>query len=223
MSIIKKIRSKVAKTMITYNMLEKNDRILIAYSGGKDSIIMTDILINLQKKVPFHFDLKLVIISALKREKIEESIKQFNLEYEIIKFNNSTLERAKSPCQICSRIRRGALYDYAIKNNYNKIALGHHLDDVIETFFMNQLFQAKLETMKATFLSDDKRNRIIRPLHSILEDDLINYFSEKEFKLLNRNCPFRVKGTKREEIKTLLSNFNKMEKSNIYYSLKSFF
>ena len=223
MSIIKKIESKVSKTMLKYNMIEKDDRILIAYSGGKDSIVMTDILINLKRKVPFNFELKLITVSALPKKQIINNITQFGIDYKIIEFDNSTLKGTKSPCQICSRIRRGSLYEYAYKNRYNKIALGHHLDDVIQTSFMNQLFQAKLETMKAKFISDDKRNIIIRPLHSILEDDIIKYFNEKEFKLLNRNCTFRVTKTKREEIKVLLDRFNKMEKSNIYYSLKDFY
>jgi tRNA 2-thiocytidine biosynthesis protein TtcA len=225
-TFINKIRKKVSKTMLNYSMLQENDRVLIAFSGGKDSIVVSDILNHIKKKVNFKFDLSAIMIGNEHAKNIK-SIKQQmeNINIEVIPFSTQTIDKTKNKpfCQICSRIRRGTIYDYAIKNNFNKIVLGHHLDDVVETFFMNQFYQAKLETMKPIFTSDDGNNIIIRPLHPILEEDILKYFNLMEFNLLQAYCPFGVTRSKRSEIKNLLNSISDIEKYNIYHSIEELF
>ncbi len=222
---IKKIRKKVSKTMIQYSMLKKNDRILIAFSGGKDSIVVSDILYSIKGKVGFDFELSAVMIgnSHLNVKYINNKMERIKLKIIDFKPENIKKNKNNSYCQICSRIRRGSIYQYAVENNYNKIVLGHHLDDVIETFFMNQFYQAKLETMKPVFTSDDKRNTVIRPLHSILEKDIIKYFNLMEFETLNTVCPFGTVKSKRSETKKLLNSLSDIEKYNIYHSIEGLF
>ena len=223
---LKKIRKKVSKTMILYSMIEEGDKILIAFSGGKDSIVVSDIIFNIKKKVNFKFDLSAVMIGNENSANIKLIKKQMeSINIKTIGFNTKNIPMSKNTnhCQICSRIRRGTIYDYAVKNNYNKIILGHHLDDVIETFFLNQFYQAKLETMKPIFTSDDKKNIIIRPLHSILEKDIQKYFDLLNFKTLLAYCPFGTTKSKRSETKKLLSNLSDMEKYNIYHSIEGLF
>jgi tRNA 2-thiocytidine biosynthesis protein TtcA len=229
---INKIRKKVSKTMIKYSMVKPNDRVLIAFSGGKDSIVVSDILYYLQQKVRFNFELSAIMIGNAdlnikfinnKMEKIKIEIINFNTKKIISTSLNKHKYKKNSYCQICSRIRRGSIYQYAIENNYNKIVLGHHLDDVIETFFMNQFYQAKLETMKPIFNSDDKKNIVIRPMHSILEQDIIKYFSIMEFETLKTTCPFGTTKSKRSETKKLLDSLSNIEKYNIYHSIEGLF
>jgi len=222
---INKIRKKVSKTMIKHSMIEPNDRVLIAFSGGKDSIIVSDILYSIKRKVSFNFELSAVMIgnSHLNVKFINNKMEKINLKIIDFKPQNIKKDKNNSYCHICSRIRRGSIYEYAKNNNYNKVVLGHHLDDVIETFFMNQFYQAKLETMKPIFTSDDKNNIVIRPLHSILEQDIIKYFNLMEFETLNTICPFGTTKSKRSETKKLLNSLSSIEKYNIYHSIEGLF
>jgi len=220
---LKKIRKKAAKTMIEYSMLEENDKVLIAFSGGKDSIVVSDIIINLKKKVNFNFELMAFMIGNENSPNIKFVKQQLeSVNIKTIAFTAENIEKRKNSnhCHICSRIRRGTIYNYAVENNCNKIILGHHLDDVIETFFMNQFYQARLETMKAIFKSDDGRNTVIRPLHGILEKDIIKYFNIMKFEKLKMYCPFGTTKSKRSETKDLLSKLSDIEKYNIYHSIK---
>jgi len=222
---IKKIRKKISKTMIKHSMIKENDKILIAFSGGKDSIVVSDILYHIKEKVRFDFELSAVMIgnANLNIKFVNNKMEKIKLKTIDFKPENIKKNKNNSYCQICSRIRRGSIYQYAVENNYNKIVLGHHLDDVIETFFMNQFYQAKLETMKPIFTSDDKKNIIIRPMHSILEKDIIKYFNLMEFETLNTVCPFGTTKSKRSEVKTLLANLSDIEKYNIYHSIDGLF
>jgi len=137
-TFITKIRKKVSKTMIKYSMIEPNDRILIAFSGGKDSIVVSDILYYIKQKVRFEFELSAIMIgnSHLNFKFINNKMENINLKIIGFKPQNIKKDKNNSYCHICSRIRRGSIYEYAKKNNYNKIVLGHHLDDAMESFII---------------------------------------------------------------------------------------
>jgi len=214
---VKKIRKKVSAFIVKHSMIEKDDRILIGFSGGKDSIVLLDILNNIKKKVNFNFEIFSLMIGNSHIE-----LSKFNdVELKILEFVPVNIKREKnSYCHICSRIRRGTLYEYASLNGFNKIALGHHLDDVIETYFLNQFYQSKLETMKPIYKAQNSL-MVIRPMHFLPETDIIKYFEFMNFKKLNTVCPFGVTKTKRSYIKNLLKELSDIEKYNIYHSLET--
>lgn len=215
---------RTAKTIINYNLIEHNDRVLIAFSGGKDSGVMCDLLKKLHKKAPIQFELALAYIGEA-TQKMEKLIASFGLPWEIIPFQlTDQYDKNKGACPICARLRRGYLYQYAKENHFNKIALGHHLDDVLQTALLNQFYQAKIWTLKPVYRSDDEYHTIIRPLHSVLESDIIHYMQNESISVYENSCPYEQhKNKERENIKKMLSNLPRVVKYNIYNSFTKYF
>jgi tRNA 2-thiocytidine biosynthesis protein TtcA len=214
----KQILRKTGKAISDYGLIEDGDRIMVAVSGGKDSYTLLHILELLRKKAPIKFSLLAVNIdpdfSGYKTDIIENHLKERGYEYKMVKTNiYDTVEKHIEPntsyCSFCSRLRRGVIYNKAAEFGCTKIALGHHLDDFIETLLLNQFFTGEIKAMSAKLLSDDKRNVVIRPLVNVEEELIIRYAAMMEFPVVCCCCP--VCGSEnmmRKNVKSLLNELS---------------
>ena len=222
--IIKKYRgpiwSKFIKAIKTFNLVQDNDKILVALSGGKDSILMAKLFHELKKHPIVTFDFKCVIMdpgySESNLELIRHNMKLLNIEYTIEPYNIFKVVNkiAKEyPCYMCARMRRGFLYSVAEKYGCNKLALGHHYDDVIETTLLNLFYAGSFKTMLPKVTSDNFEGiDLIRPLYFIKEKAIINIMNHHEIYPMNCGCDVAAGNTasKRAEIKTLIKTLKNM-------------
>jgi len=214
----KKILRKVGQAIGDFNLIQDNDRILVAISGGKDSWVMLHALRLLQKKAPIKFTLIAVNIDQgygdYRQDIIEDFVEQENYEYHMEEFDIARIVAEKSsprsiPCSLCARLRRGYLSGLAEKHNCNKVALGHHLDDFIETLLLNSFFIGKLAAMAPKHVSDDAKTTVIRPLVYCHESDIVDFCKKKNFPIVCCECPLMCGGntqydSKRVFIKKML-------------------
>jgi tRNA 2-thiocytidine biosynthesis protein TtcA len=211
-----RLRRKVGTCITEYQLIEEGDRILVGLSGGKDSWALLDLLASLQKRAPVHFEVHGVTIDpgfpGFNPDRIAEVCERIGIPHEILSAPIDTMTRAKPeiiPCAMCSRLRRGVLYTFAKQNGYTKIALGHHLDDLIETLLINQFFGGRLSTMPLKLVSDDGANTVIRPLGTCEEDDLRRFAWLKGYPIVPCGCPLcgaSVLESRRAQIKALISD-----------------
>jgi tRNA 2-thiocytidine biosynthesis protein TtcA len=196
--IEKYILKKVGKAIFDFDLIRDGDKIMVAMSGGKDSYTLLHILEILRKKAPVTFFLAAVNVdsnfSGYQTDIIEDYLKATGHEYEIVRTNiyetvQKHIEPNTSYCSFCSRLRRGVIYNKAVELGCTKIALGHHLDDFIETLLLNQFFTGEIKAMAAKLISDDKRNVVIRPLVYVEESIIMKYAALKEFPVVCCCCP----------------------------------
>jgi tRNA 2-thiocytidine biosynthesis protein TtcA len=227
----KRIRHNVGKAIEDYSMIEDGDKIMVCLSGGKDSYAMLDVLLYLQKSAPIHFDIVAVNMDQ-KQPGFPEHILPAYLDtlgvnfhilekdtYSIIK---EKVPEGKTTCALCSRLRRGSLYGYAESIGANKIALGHHRDDIVETLFLNMFYGAKLKSMPPKLLSDDKKNVVIRPLAYCKETDIAEFSRLKEFPIIPCNLCGSQENLQRQNIKKMLSDWEEIQpgrSENIFRSI----
>lgn len=227
-SIIKKYRkdiwSKFVKAVIEYDLVKENDKIMVCISGGKDSFLLAKCMEELQKHGKFPFEVCYVCMNPGYNEAnlnlIKENAKTMNIDLEIFESDIfdivSTVE--KSPCYLCARMRRGCLYKRAQELGCNKIALGHHFDDVIETTLLSMFYGAEVKTMMPKLHSENFEGlELIRPLHMVKEADIISWAKTNNLKFLNCACRFTEKSAKNEEESKRLMMKNlvkKMRKDN---------
>jgi len=213
--LFNRIKRLTGKAIGDFGLIEDGDRILVGISGGKDSYVLLHILEALRKKAPVKFELVAVNIDSgfpgYQKEQIEHHLQQHNFNYVMARTDSyqiieEKLKPGTSYCAFCARLRRGALYTQADKLNCNKIALGHHLDDFIETLLLNQFYAGTLAAMNASLLADNGRHTVIRPLVYVEEAD-IQYCSEKmDFPIINCSCPVsETEEQKRQDIKQLIT------------------
>lgn len=215
-------------------MLKEGDTILICFSGGKDSYLLLKILKELQNNYPIKFTLKILTINPNFDKNFETNIQTFlktqDMDFEILNTPIKTIieEQNKlkpmSPCFLCSRLRRGIIYDYAIKNGYNKIALGHNLDDAIETHLMNLFYSNKTSFLKPKYLAENGQIEVIRPLIYIDEDIIKNYVNKVKYQPIKNKCPLKQKDSKRDYFKKLISELKKNNseiKTSAYHAFKN--
>nr|WP_313973579.1 tRNA 2-thiocytidine(32) synthetase TtcA [uncultured Psychrobacter sp.] len=192
----KKLRRQVSWAIRDFNMIEDGDVVMVCVSGGKDSYTLLDILLLLKRIAPISFDIVAVNLDQkqpgypediLPAYLNEQGIAHYILEKDTYSIVKSVVPEGKTYCSACSRLRRGSLYGFAKQIGATKIALGHHRDDMLATFFLNLFHGGALKSMPPKLLSDDKQNLLIRPLAYVEEKDIIEYARLKEFPIIPCN------------------------------------
>src|SRR5688572_4324667 len=216
--LAKRLRHQVGRAIADFGMIEDGDKVMVCLSGGKDSYTLLDILLQLQKKAPVKFELVAVNLDQ-KQPDFPEHVLPAYLEsigvaYKILEQDTYSVvtrvvPEGKTMCSLCSRLRRGALYTYAEQEGFTKIALGHHRDDLVATFFLNLFFHAKLSGMPPKLLSDDGKHVVIRPLAYVREDDIAAYAEAKQFPIIPCNLCGSQENLQRKQVKRMLDAWEK--------------
>lgn len=226
-SIIKTYRSKIWRMFIraidTYKLIEPNDKIAVCISGGKDSMLLAKCMQELQKHGDFPFELEFIAMNPGYNDenlnRLIENAKLLNIPLHIFNTNifNVVSIQEESPCYLCARMRRGHLYAEAKKLGCNKIALGHHFNDVIETTLMSILYGAEFKTMMPKLHSENFEGmELIRPLYLVREDAIVAWTNYNELHFLRCACKFtndienNLDSSKRQEVKDLIKNLKKV-------------
>ena len=242
-SIIKTYRkdiwSKFTKAIRDYNLIEENDNIMVCMSGGKDSFLMAKCIQEIKRHGKINFNAHYVVMNPgyndINLETIKNNAANLNIPIEIFEtdiFAAVDSLDCKSPCYLCARMRRGHLYNRAKELGCNKIALGHHFDDVIETTLLSMMYGAEVKTMLPKLHSDNFEGvDLIRPLYYIKEDSIIAWKNYNELTFINCACRFTERCekkdemmSKREEMKTLVKHLRTLHKeidNNIFKSLNN--
>ena len=226
-SIIKKFRKDIWAKFISsvqeYQLIQENDSIMVCISGGKDSFLLAKCIQELERHGKFPFTAHYVCMdpgyNKANRELIEKNAKIINIPLEIFEsyIFDVVVKQEKSPCYLCARMRRGCLYNHAKELGCNKIALGHHMDDVIETTLLSMFYGSEIKTMMPKLHSDNFEGlELIRPMYQVKEDDIIAWAKFNELKFLNCACKFTEETTyvdeeksKRNEMKKLIKELRK--------------
>ena len=236
----KKIWSKFTKAVREYELVKEGDRIAVCISGGKDSMLMAKLFQELKRHNKFNFEVKFLVMdpgySPENRKVIEENVRKMKIPIQIFESNifESVFEIEKSPCYICARMRRGYLYNFAQQMGCNKIALGHHYDDVIETILMGMLYSAQVQTMMPKLHSTNFEGmELIRQMYLIREDDIKAWRDYNDLHFIQCACKFTDTCTtcnneenqsKRMEIKKLIAELKKTNpfvEGNIFKSVEN--
>lgn len=214
----KRLRREVGQAIEAFNLIEAGDRVMVCLSGGKDSYTLLDILVSLQKNAPIKFELIAVNLDqkqpGFPEEVLPAYLDKLGLEYHILEKDTysvvkSLIPEGKTTCGLCSRLRRGTLYGFAQEINANKIALGHHRDDMLETLFLNMFFGGKMKAMPPKLVSDDGRNMVIRPLAYTREKDITEYAGMKGFPIIPCNLCGSQENLQRSAIKEMMQDWDK--------------
>ena len=226
----KRLRREVGRAIADYNMIEQGDRVMVCLSGGKDSFAMLDILRELQRRAPIDFELLAVNLDqkqpGFPENVLPDYLQSEGVPYRILEQDTYSLvtemvPQGKTYCGWCSRFRRGIIYKFAKRNGYNKIALGHHRDDIIETLFLNLFHAGKLKAMPAKLLSDDGANIVIRPLAYCKEVDLIRYAELQAFPIIPCNLCGSQDNLQRQVIKEMLNGWQRQFPGRVETIFKS--
>jgi tRNA 2-thiocytidine biosynthesis protein TtcA len=210
-----RIAKKVTKAITDYKLIEDGDRVMVGLSGGKDSWALIQILDVLKKRAPIDFSLVAVTVDSgydgYRHDLISKTCEQRGWEYRIIHTEigeaiDDLLGDNATPCSLCARFRRGVLYRLATELGATKIALGHHLDDFIETLLLNLFFAGALKAMPARLVSDNGQHVVIRPLVAVTESEARNYAKASELPIIGCCCPACGDlGLQRQRIKRLIA------------------
>jgi len=226
----KRLKKNVGNAIVDYNMIEEGDVVMACISGGKDSFAMLDILLQLKKSAPINFEVIAVNLDQ-KQPGFPEHIlpnyfETLNIPYYIVDKDTYSvvtekIEEGKTTCGLCSRLRRGTLYSFAEKIKATKIALGHHLDDIVETMFLNMFYGSRLKAMPPKLRADDGRNVVIRPLAYCRETDLIEYADHEKFPIIPCNLCGSQENLQRQNIKAMLIDWDNKTPGRVMSVFKS--
>lgn len=214
--LFKDLKHKVGGAILAYNMIEDGDRVMVCLSGGKDSYAMLELLMALKKKAPISFELVAVNLDqkqpGFPEDVLPAYLDKVGIEYHIVEQDTYSIVKEKVPegkttCGLCSRLRRGILYSFAEKIGASKIALGHHQDDIVETFFLNMFFNGQLKTMPPKLLSDNEKHVVIRPLALCKEQDIAAYATIKGYPIIPCNLCGSQENMQRKKVKAMIAQW----------------
>ncbi len=214
----KRLRRQVGQAIENFNMISDGDRVMVCLSGGADSYTMLDILLKLRKSAPVDFELIAVNLDQKQpdfpQHILPDYLEQLGVPFHILEQDTYSvvtrvIAEGKTMCGLCSRLRRGILYTFARKQGFNKIALGHHRDDLIETLFLNMFHGGKLKAMPPKLQSDDAENIVIRPLAYCSEADIKTYAERMEFPIIPCNLCGSQDHLQRQAVKVMLNEWRR--------------
>jgi tRNA 2-thiocytidine biosynthesis protein TtcA len=211
--LARRLRHQVGRAIADFGMIEAGDKVMVCLSGGKDSYTMLDVLLQLQRKAPVEFSITAVNLDqkqpGFPGHVLPDYLRSLGVDFHVIEQDTYSVvtrvvPEGKTMCSLCSRLRRGALYTYAAEHGFTRIALGHHRDDLVATFFLNLFFHAKLSGMPPKLLSDDGRHVVIRPLAYVREADIEAYAREKQFPIIPCNLCGSQVNLQRKQVARML-------------------
>ncbi len=223
----------VSKAIHDYKMIEPGDKVMLCLSGGKDSFGLLRVLQHIRQTTRFSFELFSYTLDQSQPgwddQRLRSWLETHKIPYEIEKRDTYSVVKEKIPegktyCSLCSRLRRGNIYRYAKDNGFDKIALGHHRDDLIHTLLMSILYNGQIKSMPPKLLTDDKQNIVIRPLVYCQEQDLIRYANEQQFPIIPCTLCGSQENLMRKRVKRLVEELtleNPKVPSNILHALQS--
>ncbi|KAF1704708.1 tRNA 2-thiocytidine(32) synthetase TtcA [Pseudoxanthomonas kaohsiungensis] len=216
--LAKRLRRQVGQAIADFGMIEAGDKVMVCLSGGKDSYTMLDVLLQLQRKAPVPFELVAVNLDqkqpGFPEHVLPEYLRALGVPFHIIEQDtysvvSRVVPEGKTMCSLCSRMRRGALYAYAEAHGFTKIALGHHRDDLVATFFLNLFHHAKLSGMPPKLLSDDGRHVVIRPLAYVRESDIVDYAAARQFPIIPCNLCGSQENLQRKQVGLMMKQWER--------------
>lgn len=228
--LVKRLQRNVGQAIEDFGLIEQGDRVMVCLSGGKDSYAMLDVLLALQRRAPIQFSIVAVNLDqkqpGFPEQVLPDYLSARGVEFRIVEEDTYSIVKSKIPegkttCALCSRLRRGILYRVAGELGATKIALGHHMDDMVETLFLNMFHGARLKSMPPKLVSDDRKNIVIRPMTYCREKDLEAFAQLRQFPIIPCNLCGAQDNLQRQKIKAMLQEWDRQSPGRVLNVFKS--